>query len=171
MALNRCLVTPVNMGQSSFSAGGTLPQAAPTYGIDAAGTGGTAFATTWASGGPYTGIMFPNNGQCWVYIYCGATLGGVVQLLQGRKVEGQLPGPATFGPTLAATTTYFLPPMSPQDFNQQDATAYGGGTAPGGGTAALGGAIGTSGVGLTCIDFTTTTTLAVRVYQVSQVSP
>lgn len=163
----RILVAPVSMNVASLAAGGVLPVSTPTAGVDAAGTGGTAFATAWGSN---QGIMFPNNGLCWVYYWCGVTAAGAVQILQGFKVEGQLPAPGTFGFSITATSSGFLPPLSPHDWNQQDASAYGGASAPGG-TSTLGGVIGTSGQGLTCIDFTTTTTLSVRVYQVSQVSP
>jgi hypothetical protein len=166
--MTRCLVSPVQLNAVALSSVGVLPVAAPTAGIDAAGTGGTAFATAWTG---FQGIMFPNNGACIVYFWCGTAAGGVVQILQGRKVEGQLPPPATFGPTLSATSSGWIPPLSPQDFNQQDISAFGGGTSPGGATAALGGAVGSAGQGLTCIDFTTTTNLSVRVYQLSQVTP
>jgi hypothetical protein len=160
----RQLVQPVSITAASFALGGSFP-ATPAAGIDAAGTGGASFATAWTG---LQGIMFQNNGLMFVWFYCGATLAGVVNILQGRKVEGQLPPSTTFGPTIAATSYGWLPNLSPADFNQQDATAFGGGSSPGG--TSLGGAVGTAGVGLTCIDFTTTTTLAVRVYQVVPVS-
>jgi hypothetical protein len=160
-------VQPVNLNAAGLNTPGTFPTA-PAAGIDAAGTGGTSFATAWTG---VQGIQFYNNGLCFVWFYCGATPAGVVQILQGRKTEGQLPPPATFGGSIAATTYGWLPPLSPQDFNQQDATAFNGSGGPGGAVAALGGAIGVSGVGFTCIDFTTVTTLAVRVYQLIPVTP
>lgn len=163
----RQLVQPVSINAVGLTSLGSFPTA-PAAGIDAAGTGGTAFATAWTG---VQGIMFQNTGMQFVWFYCGVTAAGLVQILQGREVQGQLPPPATFGGSIGASSYGWLPPLSPQDFNQRDSSAYGGGTAPGGATAALGGAIGTAGVGLTCIDFTTTTTLSVRVYQLVPVSP
>lgn len=164
----RILVTPVNLNAVSLTAGGVFPTSAPTAGVDAAGQGGTNFATAWGS--TAQGIMFPNNGQCFVWYWCGATLAGAMNILQGRKVEGQLPAASTFGWSIAASSAGYIPPLSPQDFNQQDANAFNGAGTPGG-TAIVTGGITTAGVGLTVIDFTTTTTLSVRVYQVSQVTP
>lgn len=160
----RQLVQPVLINSVALSSLGSFP-ATPAAGIDAAGTGGASFATAW---GANQGIMFANNGLCFVWFYCGATAAGAVNILQGRKVEGQLPAAATFGGSILASTYGWIPPLSPSDFNQQDQNAFSGAAAPGG--VSLGGAIGAAGQGLTCIDFTTTTTLAVRVYQVAQVT-
>ena len=41
----------------------------------------------------------------------------------------------------------------------------------GNGGAAPGGAIGTGGIGMTCIDFLNTTNIAVRLYQMGTVNP
>jgi hypothetical protein len=161
----RITVQPVLLNSVALTAVGSFP-VAPSAGVDAAGTGGSAFATAWGSN---AGIQFQNNGLCFVWFYCGATPAGVVNILQGRKVAGALPPSTEFGGTISANTYGWLPPLSAHDFNQVDTSAWGGGSSPGG--SSLGGAVGSSGQGLTCIDFTTTTTLSVRVYQINQVQP
>jgi hypothetical protein len=161
----RQLVQPVLINAVGLSSVGSFP-VTPAAGIDAAGAGGSAFATPWTG---VQGIMFANNGTQFVWFYCGATAAGAVNILQGRKVEGALPPASQFGGSIAATSYGWLPPVSPQDFNQSDITAWGGAGTPGG--VSLGGAVSSAGAGLTMIDFTTTTTLSVRVYQLTPVSP
>lgn len=160
----RQLVQPVLLNAVGLTSVGSFPTA-PSAGIDAAGTGGSSFATPWTG---LQGIEFVNNGMCIVWFYCGATPAGVVNILQGEKVAGQLPPAATFGGTIPATTYGWIPPLSPSAFNQQDQNAFSGSSAPGG--VSLGGGVGSGGQGLTCIDFTTTTTLSVRVYQLNPVT-
>jgi hypothetical protein len=69
--------------------------------------------------------------------------------------------------TIAGTSYFTIPPLSPAQFNQQDSSQFAGGA---GGTAP-GGAIGAGGVGFTCIDFINTTTVAVRLYQTGTITP
>jgi hypothetical protein len=156
--MTRCTILPVNLNANA--AGGVFPLA-PAAGIDAAGAGGAAFGTTWASG-PYQGVQFANNGQMILWIYNGATAGGASEVLIGGKVAGQVFPHTTLQYTITATNYHQLGPWSPQDFNQQDAAAH---------AASLGGAIGAGGVGMTCVDFTTITTIAVRLYQLIPVKP
>jgi hypothetical protein len=133
-------------------------------GCDATATG-TAFAT-WSSLGSPLGVQFVNNGTQFLMVTNGATA-TAANVLVGRKGGGGfLPAynQTATTVTIPSSTTMPIPigPFSVQDFTQQDATQYG--TAPGG-------AIGTTGVGYVCVDFTNTTTLAVRLYQLIPALP
>jgi hypothetical protein len=160
----RITVAPVSQNQFSLS-GNPMLFTAPAAGVDAAGTGGTAFATAW---GANLGIQFINNGSISLLFWNGAAA-SVMRILVGRKVAGQLPIFSYNDITVAASSTAMFGPWSPQDYTQQDAAAYGGASAPGG--AAPNGAIGAGGVGFMCIDFTVITNLSVRLIQSTDVSP
>ncbi len=137
-------------------------------GVDAVGAGGVNFATVWP--GTTSGVFIPNqgNGAIWLYYTCGATLGGVYQVLVGQPVgsTGQVLPATTETGTIAASTSGWLGPWSPQTYNQSAPTvvAYGG---PPINTQALIAAA----QGCVVVDFTTTTTLCVRAYQNSVVTP
>ena len=150
----------VALAPVSFNAG-AAGSAFPAYsaaGIDVAGTGGTAFATAWST---TLGVMIPNNGLIWLYYVCGATAGGVVQVLVG-DVEGntgQVLPATTETYTIAANTSGWLGPWSPGTYNQQQPT-----------NVTYTGAINTTALvagaqNCVVVDFTTTTTLCVRAYQ------
>lgn len=97
----------------------------------------TADGTTW---GANTGVAFANNGQMVLWYYNGATP-TAANLLIGKQVEGQAYPATTLQRTIAATSYGAIGPLSAGDFTQPD------------------------GTGLTAIDFTNTTTLFVRLYQ------
>lgn len=139
--------------------GGALGAFIPagSVGYDTGSPGGSF--TAW---GGAQGIQFQNNGLVFVALVNGASA-SVAQLLVGQKDAGVNLLAATFQTTIAASSPpSWLPPLSPQTFNQPDASAFSGQPA---------GAIGVSGQGLTCIDFTVTTTLGVRLYQLIPVTP
>lgn len=135
---------------------------ATTPGYDTGSPGGTV--TAWST---TLGVMVPNNGQVILGYACGATAAGVYQVLVGDLIgnTGQvLPATDETG-TIAASTVGWLGPWSPASYNQQAPTQV-----------TYAGAINTTALvasaqGCVVIDFTTTTTLAVRAYQLIPVSP
>lgn len=128
-----------------------------TYGYDTGSPGGTL--TAWSG---VNGVQFANTGNLVLAYAVGGTL-STAEVLVGRKAgAGLLPVNTAVSITLAATTTGWIGPFSVQDYTQTDATQYSG---------AVGGVIGTTGVGLTCIDFTSTATLSVRLYQLLPALP
>ena len=154
--MTRCTVSPVIINNATFTAPGAFP-AAPGTGIDAAGTGGASFATAWTG---YQGIQFFNPGNIFVWYYNGATACNAF-LLIGQKTQGDVFPYTQDEIALLTSSAGWIPPLSPSKYNQQDTSQF---------SSAPGGAIGTTGQGLTCIDFSATTTLAVRLYQVNQVT-
>lgn len=158
----RVAVLPVNF--NAGSAGSAFP-VAPAAGVDAVGAGGSAFATAWP--GTISGVMIPNNGQVLLYYICGATAAGVTQVLVGETVgnTGQVLPATTYEYTIAANSSGWLGPWSPATFNQQApaSVTYSGLINV---TALTAGAQGS-----VVVDFTTTTTLSVRAYQLIPVQP
>jgi hypothetical protein len=160
----RVVVTP-----APFNTGPAL-SAFPTYsapGVDAVGAGGTNFATAWP--GAISGVVIPNqgNGAVWLYFVCGGTAAGAGQVLVGEVVggTGQVL-PATTEPfTIALTTSGWLGPFSPATYNQAAPTVV---TYTGLINAT---ALTAAAQGCVVIDFTLTTTLCVRAYQNSTVTP
>ena len=152
----RTTIVPVSMNQFSLAATPGAFASTPATGIDAAGTN-TAFGTAW--GGAATGVQFANNGMVWLWVYNGVTACTAYALV-GQKSEGQVPLFSTFSYTLPTSGYCWLGPWDPS-FNQQDQNQF----AAGSGGASPGGAIGAAGQGLMCVDFTVTTTVAVRAYQ------
>lgn len=135
-------------------------------GVDVAGAGGTAFATAWSTN---LGVLIPNqgNGAVWLYYTAGATAPGAYQVLVGEPVggTGQVLAATVEAGTLAATSSGWLGPFSPATYNQSSPT-----------NVTYAGAINTTALtsaaqGCVVIDFTTTTTLCVRAYQFSVVTP
>jgi hypothetical protein len=166
MAATRQLMVPVNMNQPLA---GSIPigAVAPAAGCDNAGTN-TTF-TAWASlPAPNSlGIMYANNGSQWLWYYNG-TGAVTASILIGAKSAGIVQVYSQEQVTIGATTYGYLGPFSPSAYNQGDINQFGG---TGGGGAAPGGVIGAAGQGLTCIDFSSTTNLAVRLYQTATVFP
>jgi hypothetical protein len=119
--------------------------------------GSPSAITAW---GTALGVMLPNNGQVVLGFACGATPAGVYQVLIGDLVgtSGQvLPATTTTG-TIAANTVGWLGPWNVATYNQQAPTLV-----------TYSGAINTAALlaaaqGTVVVDFTTTTTLAVRAY-------
>jgi hypothetical protein len=156
--MSRVTLSPVVI--NSLSSGSIL--AGSAVGCDATGTG-TGFAT-WASLGSPGGVQYVNSGYQFLVVSNGATA-TAADILVGRKAGGGLePAYSAEQVTIPASTTLplWLGPYSVQDFTQADSSQYSG---------APGGAIGVSGVGMTCIDFTNTTTLTVRLYQLIPALP
>jgi hypothetical protein len=145
----------------NLTPGGNTWLGSGTAGYDTGSPGGsiTAWSTT-------LGVLIPNNGQVILGFACGATAAGVCQVLIGKVVAGSLVIDATAEQyTIGATSSGWLGPWSPATFNQ---------TSPAGVT--YSGAINTTALtsaaqGCVVVDFTTTTTLAVRAYQLIPVSP
>lgn len=131
-------------------------------GYDTGSPGGTQ--TAW---GTTLGVQIPNNGQIVLAFACGATAAGAYQVLVGDLVgnTGQVLPATQIAGTIAANTSGWLGPWSPATYNQQAPTQV-----------TYTGAINTQALtsqaqGCVVIDFTTTTTLAVRAYQLIPVQP
>lgn len=166
MAATRQTMTPVSMNQFAFTGNTAIGAVAPAAGCDSGGTN-TSF-TAWASlPAPNSlGIQYLNNGSQWLWGYNGAT-GSTAYVLIGAKAGGLVQVYTQYSIVLPTTGYFFLGPFSPANFNQQDSSQFAGGA---GGTAP-GGVIGAAAVGFTCIDFLNTTTVAVRLYQTTTVTP
>jgi hypothetical protein len=126
--------------------------------------GSPSAITAWSG---QLGVMIPNNGQVVLGYACGATLAGAFQVLVGDLIgnTGQVAPATTEAGTIAANTSGWLGPWSPATYNQQSPTVV-----------TYSGAINTTALlaaaqGCVVVDFTTTTTLAVRAYQLIPVSP
>lgn len=131
-------------------------------GYDTGSPGGsfTAWSTT-------LGVYVPNNGQVILAWWSGATAPGVTQVLVGDLVgnTGQVVPATTETVTLGANSSGWLGPWSPATYNQQAPT-----------NVTYAGAINTQALvaasqGCVVVDFTTTTTLAVRAYTLIPVQP
>lgn len=135
---------------------------ATSPGYDTGSPGGSI--TAWSG---QLGVYVPNNGQVILAFACGATLAGAYQVLVGDLIgnTGQV-APATLeAGTIAANTVGWLGPWSPQTYNQQAPASV-----------TYSGAINTQALvaaaqGCVVVDFTTTTTLALRAYQLIPVQP
>ena len=166
MAATRQTMTPVSMNQFSTTGSTAIGAVAPTAGCDYAGTN-TTF-TAWGSlpAPSSLGIQYLNNGTQWLWGYNGAT-GSTAYVLIGAKAGGIVQVYTQYSITLPTSGYFYLGPFSPAQFNQQDSAQFG--AAPGG--VAPGGTITAAGVGFTCIDFLNTTTVAVRLYQLTPQVP
>lgn len=126
--------------------------------------GSPSAITAW---GGALGVQIPNNGQVVLAYACGATPAGAYQVLVGDLIgnTGQvLPGTAVTG-TIGANTAGWLGPWSPATYNQQAPALV-----------TFAGAINTQALttaaqGCIVVDFTTTTTLAVRAYSLIPIQP
>jgi hypothetical protein len=120
--------------------------------------GSPSAITAWSG---QLGVMIPNNGQVMLGFACGATLAGAYQVLVGDLIgnTGQV-APATLeAGSIAANTVGWLGPWNAATYNQQAPTLV-----------TYAGAINTTALtaaaqGCVVVDFTTTTTLALRAYQ------
>jgi len=146
---------PFNLG-----AAGATYIVATTPGYD---LGSPSAITAWST---TLGVMIPNpSGNVILGYACGATLGGTCQVLVGDVVDGTVLPATQRQYTIAANSQGWLGPWSPQTVNQQAPTAV-----------TYAGAINTQALtaaaqGCVVIDFTTTTTLAVRAYSLIPVLP
>jgi hypothetical protein len=152
----RVAISPVSF---NAGAGGTafpaLPPATPGY--DTGSPGGTF--TAWGSN---NGVMIPNNGLIILVYWCGATAGGISEVLIGQTVgtTGQVLPHTTQQFTITASSSGWLGPWNMNTYNISNVNANFG--------SPVGGAVAAAAQGSVCVDFTTTTTLAVRAYQVIQ---
>jgi hypothetical protein len=170
MAATRQVMTPVSMNQFASTGTTAIGAVAPTAGCDYAGTN-SAF-TAWGSlpAPSSLGIQYLNNGTQWLWGYNGATA-STAYILIGQETGGvaQLYTQETV--VLPVSGYFYLGPFSPAVYNQPNASQFAAATSGGGTSGAPGGAVGTGGVGFTCIDFLNTTTVAVRLYQLTPQVP
>ena len=126
--------------------------------------GSPSAITAW---GTALGVMIPNPnpGNVILGFACGATPGGVCQVLVGDVVgaTGQVLPATVQQYTIAANTSGWLGPWSSSTYTQQAPTLV-----------TYAGAINTTALvaqaqGCVVVDFTTTTTLAVRAYSLNPV--
>jgi len=146
----------------NLSPNGALWLTSTTPGYD---TGSPSAITAWSGQG---GVQIPNPGGNIVLAFaCGATAAGVTQVLVGDLVgsTGQVLPATTYQYTIASNTAGWLGPWSPASFNQQAPTVvtYTGLINSTALTAAAQGCV--------VIDFTTTTSLAVRAYSMIPIQP
>jgi len=148
---------PLNLG-----AAGALWVVATTPGYD---LGSPSAITAWSTA---LGVMIPNPaGNVILGFACGATPAGVTQVLVGDVVgaTGAVLPATQQQYTIAANSVGWLGPWSPATWNQQAPT-----------NVTYAGAINTQALtsaaqGCVVIDFTTTTTLAVRAYSLIPILP
>ncbi len=161
----RLAITPAPFNTGSAVSVFPLYATVGAAGVDAAGAGGTAFATVW---GTNLGVMIPNqgNGAVWLYYTCGAVTPSY-QVLVGDLIgnTGQVLAATTEAGTLATSSSGWLGPWSPATYNQQAPTVvtYTGGLNTTALTAAAQGCV--------VVDFSATASLCVRAYQNITVSP
>ena len=144
----RVTLNPIPL--SSGAAGSTwLGSGTPGYDT------GTGTVTAWSG---QLGVMIPNPAQNVILTYaCGATPAGICQVLIGQVVAGQFVVDATVDQyTINASSSGWLGPWNPSTYNQTNPTGV-----------TYTGAINTAALvagaqGCVVIDFTTTTTLALR---------
>ena len=156
----RVTLQPIPLNLSANAGGLWVPATTPGYDL-----GSPSAITAWSG---QLGVQIPNPGGNVILAYaCGATPAGAWQVLVGDLIGGLnavLPATQVAG-SIAATTSGWLGPWSPATFNQQ---------APASVTYA--GAINTQALtaaaqGCVVIDFTTTTTLALRAYSLIPIQP
>lgn len=119
--------------------------------------GSPSAITAW---GTTLGVMIPNNGQVILGYACGATPAGAWQVLVGDPVgnTGAVVPATTVAGTIAANTQGWLGPWNVPTYNQTSPLQV-----------TYAGAINTQALvaqaqNCVVVDFTTTTTLAVRAY-------
>lgn len=153
----RVQIQPQNFNTTPLT--GTFPSA-PAAGYDLGSPPGTF--TAWSTN---NSVYFTNNGQIILWYFCGATAAGATNVLVGDLIgnTGQVAPASTETMTIAASSSGWLGPFSPATYNQQNVSIV-----P---TGALGGSIPANAQGCVVIEFTTTTTLSVRAFQLIPVSP
>jgi len=154
----RVLLQPIPLNLSPHGAL-WLTSATPGYDL-----GSPSAITAW---GTALGVMIPNpSGNVILAFACGGTAAGVTQTLVGDVVgtTGQVLPATTDQYTIALNSTGWLGPWSVSSYNQQAPTLV-----------TYAGAINTTALvtqaqGCVVVDFTTTTTLAVRAYTLNPVA-
>jgi hypothetical protein len=155
----RVTLQPIPLNLNPSGPGLFIVATTPGYDL-----GSPSAITAW---GTALGVQVPNNGQVILGFACGATPAGAFQVLVGDLIgnTGQVAAGTAIAGTIAANTVGWLGPWSPLTYNQQ---------APAQVTYA--GAINTQALttaaqGCVVVDFTTTTTLALRAYSLIPVQP
>lgn len=155
----RVTLLPIPLNLNPIGPGLWITATSPGYDL-----GSPSAITAWSG---QLGVMIPNNGQIVLGFACGATAAGAFQVLIGDLVgnTGQVAPATTEAGTIAANTQGWLGPWSPATYNQQAPTQV-----------TYSGAINTQALvaaaqGCVVVDFTTTTTLALRAYQLIPVQP
>jgi hypothetical protein len=150
----RVLLQPIPLNLNPLNG---LWVVASTPGYD---LGSPSAITAW---GTALGVMIPNNGQVVLGFACGATPAGAFQVLVGDPIgnTGQVAPATAEAGTIAASTVGWLGPWNMATYNQQAPTQV-----------TYAGAINTTALvqqaqGCVVVDFTTTTTLAVRAYSLN----
>jgi hypothetical protein len=150
----RVTILPVSFNASANGPGLWVPASPAGYDLGSPGGTQTAWSTT-------LGVMIPNNGSVMLGFACGATAAGAYQVLVGDLIgnTGQVAPATAEAGTIAASSVGWLGPWNAATYNQQSPT-----------NVTYAGAINTTALvaaaqGCVVIDFTTTTTLAVRAYQ------
>lgn len=154
-------LAPVNLNASPLT-GTFFSGAAPSAGIDLAGAG-NAFGTAW---GTNNVVLVPNTGNVFLWYYCGATAAGIAQVLVNDPIAGQVL-PATTAQTIAATSSGWLGPFSPVTYDIANLNLVPAGIA---GTPTIA-SWPAAAQGCYAVAFTTTTTLSVRAYTMSTITP
>src|SRR6516162_6249646 len=157
----RVTLQPIPLNLAALSGGLWVTAASPGYDL-----GSPSAITAWSGQG---GVQIPNPppGSVILAFACGATAAGVWQALVGDlvgSINQVLPATTETG-SIAANTSGWLGPWSPATFNQQAPTQI-----------TYAGAVNTqaltqSAQGCVVVDFTTTTTLALRAYSLILVAP
>lgn len=147
----RVLLQPIPLNLAPLS-GLWVPASPAGYDL-----GSPSAITAWSG---QLGVMIPNNGQVILGYACGATPAGAFQVLVGDLIgnTGQVAPATTEAGTIAASTSGWLGPWNVSTYNQQAPALV-----------TYAGAINTQALvsqaqGCVVIDFTTTTTLALRAY-------
>jgi hypothetical protein len=155
----RVTLQPIPFNLNPLGPGLFITSTTPGYDL-----GSPSAITAWSG---QLGVMIPNNGQVILGFACGATLAGAFQVLVGDLIgnTGQVAPATAEAGTIAANTAGWLGPWSPATYNQQAPT-----------NVTYAGAINTQALtaaaqGCVVVDFTTTTTLALRAYQLIPVTP
>lgn len=158
----RVTILPIPMNTAPNQQTISIFPSAPSAGYDLGSPPGTF--TAWST---TLGVQIPNNGEVWLWYWCGATAAGVYQVLIGDLIgnTGQVPPATDITGTIAASTSGWLGPWSPATYNQQAPASV-----------TYSGAINTTALtsaaqSCVVVDFTTTTTLSVRAFSLIPVSP
>jgi hypothetical protein len=149
----RVTLQPIPFNLSANGPGLYITSTTPGYDL-----GSPSAITAWSG---QLGVMIPNNGSVMLGFACGVTAAGAYQVLVGDLIgnTGTVAPATTEAGTIAASTVGWLGPWNAATYNQQAPTQV-----------TYAGAINTQALtaaaqGCVVIDFTTTTTLALRAYQ------
>jgi hypothetical protein len=155
----RVTLQPIPLNLNPAGPGLWVVATSPGYDL-----GSPSAITAWSG---QLGVMIPNNGQVVLGFACGATPAGAFQVLVGDLIgnTGAVLPATNIAGTISANTAGWLGPWSPATYNQQGPTLV-----------TYAGAINTQALtnaaqGCVVVDFTTTTTLALRAYSLIPIQP